>query len=182
MEESNFDTSYNDAHAPRHNKTMDFFKRFIEPGEKILDLGVPNNLSKLMLASGYNVTNTPKDIDLDLDYDFVKNFECDVLTAFEIFEHLVSPFPILRETNARKLVASVPTRLWFATAYWNENDPYDRHFHEFEPRQFDMLLEKAGWKIKDRDAWISKPNRITGVRSLIRSYTPRHYIVYCERE
>ncbi|NND77494.1 MAG: methyltransferase [Flavobacteriales bacterium] len=181
MEKENFDSAYNERHAPRHNKTIEFLKRHVNTSEKILDLGVANNLSKLMIDNGYQVTNTPDGIDLDTSSDQIKNMECDVMTAFEIFEHLVSPFPLLLKTQAKKLVASVPLRLWFATAYWNEDDPYDRHYHEFEPRQFDMLLNKAGWVIKDSEKWVSKPDRITGVRSFFRHRTPRHYIVYCER-
>ena len=36
-------------------------------------------------------------------------------------------------------------------AYKSKTDPLDRHYHEFEPWQFDWLLEKSGWKIIKED-------------------------------
>jgi hypothetical protein len=71
-------------------------------------------------------------------------------------------------------------RLWYKRAYWNEKDPWDRHFHEFEDRQFDMLVEKAGWTIKERQKWISPSYKI-GIRPLLRNITPRYYAVVAER-
>ena len=83
---------------------------------------------------------------MDFDYDIVKeNF--DVVTAFEILEQIVSPFPFLSSVKAEKLVASVPLKLWFANACWNYDDPFDRHYHEFEQRQYHMLLNKAGSEV-----------------------------------
>ncbi len=43
-----------------------------------------------------------------------------------------------------------------------------------------MLLNKAGWEIIKSDKWISPSNKI-GIRPLFRKFTPRYYIVYCER-
>ncbi len=164
----------------RFQKTLQFMKDLVDKSETILDLGPESVLSRLMSDNGYNVTNTGK-TDLDYNYEIVQR-DFDVVTAFEILEHMVSPFPLLYSIRAKKLVASVPLKLWFAKAYWNENDPFDRHYHEFEPRQFWMLLEKAGWKIVKSEKWnIYKLDKI-GVRPLLRKFTPRYYIVYCERE
>lgn len=163
----------------RFHKTLQFMSGLVHKSEKILDLGPESVLSRLMSDNDYNVTNTGK-IDLDYNYEIVQK-DFDVVTAFEILEHMVSPFPLLYSIRAKKLVASVPLKLWFAKAYWNENDPFDRHYHEFEPRQFRMLLEKAGWKIVKNEKWnIYKLDKI-GVRPLLRKFTPRYYIVYCER-
>ncbi len=164
----------------RYDLTLKFLEKHIDQSMKILDLGIANPLSKCMEERGYQVINTEPSVDLDLDIDFVKNVDYDVVTAFEIFEHLVAPFNVLREIKSNVLVASVPLNLWFAKAYWNMEDPRDRHYHEFEPRQFDMLLEKAGWKIMSSEKWISSSNEI-GIRPLLRKITPRYYIVYCER-
>jgi len=175
------DSTYSSVANWRFKKTLEFLSKHIEGDEKILDLGPTNPLSKLMNSSGYQVDNTSVKTDLDLDFEVVKNEEYEILTAFEILEHLVSPFPLLYHSKAKKLVASIPLKLWFADAYWNEKDPYDRHYHEFEPRQFDMLLEKAGWEIKDSEQWKSTTKKI-GFRPLLRRFTPRYYIVYCERK
>ena len=103
-----------------------------------------------------------------------------MVTAFEIFEHLLAPFHVLKEMKAGKLVASIPLRLWFSPAYRSKTDLWDRHFHEFEDWQFDWLLQKSGWEIKARHKWTNPVNRI-GIRPLLRQFTPRYYIVYAER-
>lgn len=171
----------NKALMMRYSRTLQFMERHIDKGYKILDLGISNPLSELMVEQGYSVLNTEPGVDLDIDFSVVRNVDYDVVTAFEIFEHMVSPFNILKEIKSKYLIASIPLSLWFAKAYWSKSDPWDRHYHEFEPRQFDMLLEKAGWKIMDSEKWISPSNKI-GFRTLLRRITPRYYIVYCERE
>src|SRR5690606_26158720 len=118
----------------------------------ILDLGVKNPFTKKMKEMGYHVENTTGE-DLDLDTTIIKHSTAEVVTAFEIFEHLVSPFTVLQAINANRLVASVPLRLWFSPAYRSKTDMWDRHYHEFEDWQFDWLLEKAGWKILAREKW-----------------------------
>jgi hypothetical protein len=164
----------------RFQRTLSFLKKHIETSETILDLGVENPFSEIMTAEGYKVENT-KGEDLDLDFSSIQTSDTDVVTAFEIFEHLIAPFNALREIKADKLVASIPLRLWFSKAYQNKNDKWDRHYHEFEDWQFDWLLEKSGWKIMDRDKWTNPVKKI-GLRPLLRSFTPRYYIVYAERE
>ena len=133
-----------------------------------------------MRKEGYSVDNT-KGEDLDLEFTCVQNSSATVVTAFEIFEHLVAPYNVLCEIKADRLVASVPMRLWFASAYRSKTDPWDRHYHEFEDWQFDWLLEKAGWEIKDSMKW-TNPTKKIGFRPLLRWFTNRYYIVYAERK
>ena len=132
-----------------------------------------------MKAEGYKVRNTSGE-DLDTNTTALESELFDVVTAFEIFEHLLSPFTVLKSIKSKKLVASIPLRLWFATAYRSKTDPRDRHFHEFESWQFDWLLEKAGWRIIATKKW-TNPTKIIGIRPLLRWFTPRYYIVYAER-
>jgi len=164
----------------RYNKSIDFLIRSIPPPCKILDLGTKNLLSEQMIKNGYDVINTMGE-DLDTEYDIVKNIDVDIVTAFEIFEHLLAPLNILRAIKAEKLVASIPLNLWFAKAYWNKDDEWDRHYHEFEERQFNWLLKKANWKIINSEKWIA-PTKQLGIRPVLRRFTPRYYIVYCVRE
>ncbi len=171
---------YTKSEEKRFRKTLAFLENTISRSERILDLGPPNSLSGLMKKEGYRVENTPPETDLDFDYEIVKE-DFDVVTAFEILEHMVSPFPLLRSVKAPGLVASVPLKLWFAKAYWNENDPFDRHYHEFETRQFNMLLNKAGWEVLKSEKWIIHELDKFGIRPVLRNFTPRYYIVYCER-
>lgn len=164
----------------RYKKTLNFLQKHISPDEPILDLGVENPFSKIMKEHGYSVSNTNGE-DLDLDFTSVQQSRAEVVTAFEIFEHLIAPFNILRQIKGNKLVASIPLRLWFAPAYRSKTDPWDRHYHEFETWQFDWLLEKAGWEIVDSAKW-ANPVKKLGIRPLLRNFSPRYYIVYAERK
>ncbi len=164
----------------RYKHTLAFLQKHIKPSESILDLGVDNPFSKIMRSNGYQVENTGGE-DLDMDFDAVTKSKAEVVTAFEIFEHLVAPFNVLSEIKADKLVASIPMRLWFSSAYRSKIDPWDRHYHEFEDWQFDWLLEKSGWVIKDSAKWTNPANKI-GLRPLLRLFTNRYYIVYAERK
>lgn len=163
----------------RYKHTIEFLEKHISKEELILDLGVENPFSKIMKERGYKVTNT-KGEDLDFNHSTLQNENYSVTTAFEIFEHLLAPLEILRDLKGDKLVASIPMRLWFAPAYKSKTDKWDRHYHEFEDWQFDWLLEKAGWKIMDRQKW-TNPTKKIGIRPMLRWFTPRYYIVYAER-
>ena len=163
----------------RYKHTLAFLQKHIDTSETILDLGVENPFSEIMKSNEYSITNTAGE-DLDVDFESIVKSNADVVTAFEIFEHLIAPFNVLKEIKADKLVASIPMRLWFAPAYRSKTDPWDRHYHEFEDWQFDWLLEKAGWTIKDSSKW-TNPTKKIGLRPILRYFTNRYYIVYAER-
>ncbi|MDA7558438.1 methyltransferase [Flavobacteriaceae bacterium] len=163
----------------RFKLTIEFLKKYVTKNDTILDLGVSNPLTKIIIDSGLNVTNTQGE-DLDLDQSALKKSNATVVTAFEIFEHLLSPFEVLKNIQSDKLVASVPLKLWFASAYRSSTDDWDRHYHEFEDWQFNWLLEKTGWKIIDSQKW-TNPIKKIGVRPLLRWFVPRYYIVYAEK-
>ena len=164
----------------RYKHTAEFLLKHISTDAKILDLGVENPFTQIMKQQGFAVKNTHGE-DLDLDTSTIENSSASVVTAFEIFEHLLSPFTVLKNIKADKLVASIPLKLWFASAYRSKTDKWDRHYHEFEDWQFDWLLEKAGWEIIDRQKW-TNPTKKIGIRPILRWFTPRYYIVYAERK
>jgi|TARA_B100001105_G_scaffold106483_1_gene85299 hypothetical protein len=171
---------YNDNYPyKRFNITLEFLQNHIEKDKLILDLGVENPLSSLIRDNGYRVENTSGE-DLDIDRSKIINSNAEVVTAFEVFEHLLDPYNVLKDIKAKKLVASVPLRLWFASAYKNNNDDRDRHFHEFEDWQFKWLLNKAGWKIMDYKKFTNPVKKI-GIRPFLRLITPRYYLVYAEK-
>ncbi|MDG1715735.1 methyltransferase [Lacinutrix sp.] len=163
----------------RYKLTFQFLNKHIPKEEKILDLGVSNPFTKVMEKGGFTVKNTIGE-DLDEDTSAIVKSDATVVTAFEIFEHLLSPYTVLKSIKADKLVASIPLRLWFASAYRSKTDKWDRHYHEFEDWQFDWLLEKAGWKIIDRRKW-TNPTKKLGIRTILRYFTKRYYIVYAEK-
>ena len=163
----------------RYNHTIQFLQSVLPAPANLIDLGVRNELSEIMETYGYEVTNTSGE-DLDEEFGLVEKVDSDAVTAFEIFEHLIAPYNVLKAIKAKKLIATVPLRLWFAEAYRSDTDQRDRHYHEFEDWQFDWLLEKAGWNIKKREKWTS-PVPTVGIRPMLRKFTPRYYAVYAER-
>lgn len=162
----------------RFNHTLAFVKKHLPISETILDLGVENPFSKILKEQGYTVFNTTGE-DLDENQTALKS-SFGAVTAFEIFEHLLNPYTVLKNITADKLFISVPLRLWFSPAYRSKTDMWDRHYHEFEDWQLDWLLEKTGWKIIDREKWTNPVKKI-GIRPLLRQITDRYYIVYAEK-
>ena len=166
-------------HNKRYNHTIQFLQKVLPAPATILDLGTRNAFTEIMEQHGYTVYNTEGE-DLDLLPETVKNINADAVTAFEIFEHLIAPFNVLRAIASTKLIASIPLDLWFAKAYRSSTEEWDRHYHEFEDWQFDWLLEKSGWTIKETQKWTSPVKKI-GFRPILRKFTPRYYAVYAER-
>lgn len=165
----------------RYKHTISFLKEVIpNKSAKILDLGVRNPFVDYMEREGYLVHNTSGE-DLDIHTGAVKNQEYDVVTAFEIFEHLLAPFQVVNQIKAPRIVASVPLKLWFSSAYRSTTDKWDRHYHEFEDWQFDWIFEKAGWEIKRREKF-THPVKKIGFRPILRLFTPRYYLIYAERK
>jgi hypothetical protein len=163
----------------RYRITQEFVAKHLKHSDQILDLGVDNPLSERLRESGYSVRNTQGE-DLDVDRSILTEDNYDVVTAFEIVEHLLNPFTLLYEIKAPKLLISVPLRLWFAKAYQSKTDLRDRHFHEFEPWQLRWLLEKTGWNIIDEVQFTNPVHKI-GLRPLFRRFTPRYILIYAEK-
>ncbi|MGY0406914.1 MAG: methyltransferase [Polaribacter sp.] len=166
--------------SKRYEHTLAFLQKVLPSPATVLDLGTRNPFSEIMEKHGYIVINTDGK-DLDLFPEIVKKHNVDAVTAFEIFEHLIAPFNVLREIESTKLITTIPLNLWFSTAYRSKTDMWDRHYHEFEDWQFNWLLEKSGWEIKETEKWASPSNKI-GFRPILRKFTPRYYAVFAERE
>ena len=90
-------------------------------------------------------------------------------------EHLVSPFPLLKDIKANKLVVSIPLRLWFIGI--RAQNRYDRHY-TIEDWQFDWLLENQAGKLSPARIYQSGKNRPPTLAAFIHS---RYYLVYAER-
>lgn len=170
---------YESYRQKRYKKTLRFLEKHIPKGTKILDLGTRNPFSEIMEQEGYTVYNTQGE-DLDVDFKNINQKDIELVTAFEIFEHLFAPFNVLQAIQTDKLIISIPLKLWFAEAYWGEDD-WDKHYHEFEPKQLDFLLKRTGWKIVDSEKWTSSNPWKIGLRPILRHFYPRYYIVYCEK-
>ncbi len=172
-------SKYESYRQKRYKKTLHFLEKHVPKGTKILDLGTRNPFSEIMEQNDYTVYNTEGE-DLDVDFKKINQKDAELVTAFEIFEHLFAPFNILQEIKADKMIVSIPLKLWFAEAYWGKDD-WDKHYHEFEPKQLDFLLKRTGWKIIDSEKWTSSNPWKIGIRPILRHFYPRYYIVYCEK-
>ena len=164
----------------RYRKTLDFFKSFISKDENILDLGVKNPLSEILIKEGYKITNTDGE-DLDFNRSCIHNSDYSVISAFQIFEHMLNPFQLLNEIKTDKLICSVPLKLWFANAYRNSHDIRDNHYHEFEIWQFKMLLNKTGWNIVAEEKFTNPISKI-GFRPILRLFAYRYLLIYAEKK
>lgn len=168
------------SHLDRFDRTLAFVKESLAPPAQILDIGPDNVLARQLRGAGYVVENTGP-VDLD-EVPRVVAGPADALTAFEVLEHVVNPMEVLRSATAPRLFASVPLRLWFASAYRSPTDPWDRHYHEFEDWQFDWLLDRSGWDVVRRARWVPRKLGVPlGVRPLLRRVTPRWYVVEAHR-
>ena len=161
---------------------MSFLNRQgLDPDTRILDLGGASDLSQMM-GEKYQVSNTPEEMDLDYEYHGLgEGF--DVVTAFEILEHMTNPFGVLSEIQAPKLLASVPLNLWFEDTWkgGGGTDKYKWHYHEFLPWQFDMLLEKTHWEIVDSLKVPYVGHNKIGIRPFLRRFYDKYYFVSCVR-
>jgi len=166
---------YDKLPLKRYNSTLDFMKGAVAKDAKILDLGVNNPFSEMMREKGWDVSNT-KGEDLDNDQSALKDDSYDLVTAFEILEHTLNPYEILKAVKAKHMFVSVPLKYWFSSAYRSNTDKWDRHYHEFEDWQFDWLLEKTGWEIVKSEKWISG-GRWFGFRPVLRNFYNRYYIL-----
>jgi predicted RNA methylase len=82
--------------------------------------------------------------------------EYDALVTFETLEHLDDPSIVLKAVQAPLVIASVPNeeRYPFSVErFAGDAYPHKRHY---TPKQFDELLESAGFKIRERFCQPSK--------------------------
>jgi hypothetical protein len=149
----------------RYENTLKMLKEVCPSPSVVFDLGVTNPFSEIMKQNNYKVYNTNGE-DLDENSNIILPKDVDMVTGFEILEHLVSPYPLLKNLEVKRIFLTVHR---------------DRHYHEFEPWQFDMLLEKAGWRIIKKELW-KNPSFKLGFRPFLRNFTNRYYAVYAERD
>ena len=127
----------NNFPSKRYKHTIEFLKEVIpDTNSKILYLEVCNPFVDFMVHERNAIKNTIGE-NLDIDTTAIQKNDYDVITAFEFFEHLLSPFHFVNAIKAYKIVARIPLKLWFASSYRSKTDPQGRHYHGFEDWQFD---------------------------------------------
>ena len=164
----------------RYRKTIKLVRRFIPKGSAIYDMGHWSELGLKICGQGYDVTTNDltKDLDTDQLDVMIKSSYVDVTTSFEVLEHLVNPYGVLKSVMTKNILITVPLKVWFSNAYWGKHEN-DRHYHEFEERQFFMLLKKSGWEVVESGKWYVQ--RGIGIRPFLRLFFPSYLWVYCEK-
>lgn len=162
--------------AKRVRYTIDFLRRYIHYGRTVLDIGEKNPIGKYTAAwYDLKLDNTSG----DLDYNFTapkKGY--DIVFCFEMIEHLMSPKFFLLElkkyiTVDTQIFITYPSRPKFL---WT-----DLHFHEYDRKRFEYLIDSCGYKILDWQVRrASKPfsEYITGIRPLLRLIFGKSNLVY----
>ncbi len=157
------------AHSLRWRKTIDFIRRSSVSATdtaKGLDLGDRTPLTAyLEQLFGCLFENTAADLDLaSLDGSF------NVVTAFEVLEHLYNPLHALLEVkhlligHSSRLFVSMPLRkpLFLASP---------EHFHEMSRQSALSLFNRAGFSIVRSEEFRIRPLLfyLTGLKPLLRA-------------
>ncbi len=165
----------------RMQMTLDLIKKYTAPNSKIYDFGHKSIMSEWMEKEGYTVVNNSTEVDLDFNQDEITKLssEADLTTSFEVFEHLTNLFAVLMAIKSKKMLITVPAKVWFKSAYWGPND-FDHHYHEFEYKQIEKILNKTGWQVKEHGFW--KVSFGWGLYSLLRKIWPSYIWIYVEKK
>ncbi len=157
----------NHAYLTRLSNTKSLMLKYVSKDSKILDLGPDNSLRTELKKIGFAIEGTGTQ---NLDSNWITP-PSDVVTAFEIIEHLRNPYVVLKSIQAKKLILSVPLNVWFSKPYWNDSDPFSTHFHEFYPKQIKSLLDVTGWNVIHEEKWKWKKSPLKP-RPLLRRFGP----------
>ena len=152
------------------------FKKFFEyhpeiKGKRILDIGCGDGifLESLMLynevygvdidrrsveiAKSRGLKNIfAMDINRFISYCNEKGIVFDIITAFDVIEHLTDPLTVLKGLKSilkegGEIIGTVPNReRWFSEEIKTDLPPH--HFYRFSKRALKNILDKAGYEVK----------------------------------
>lgn len=148
--------------------TVNFLKKHLKKGDVVLDIGEMNPTCEYIKERiGIIAENTLSDLDYSISP--LNSFSYKFVTCFEVIEHLMNPRTFLDNLHAVthenvKVFLSYPSRPKFL---WNNKD----HFHEYDSLRRDLLFEKTGWKIIEKEDFYIPTGKI-GIRPIIRRFFP----------
>jgi hypothetical protein len=157
------------AHQLRWDRTISFLRGVpvsVPPPSAGLDIGDRTPMTaRLEELFGCRFDSTSADLDvgtLEGSYQ--------VVTAFEVLEHLYNPLHLLLE--ARKVLdREAASRLFVSTPAWKPSILQSPdHFHEMTRRSLESLIDRAGFRVVRRDEFRIRPFRfcLTGLRPMLR--------------
>ena len=171
---NNIDSNFNSfKHAKiRWQKTL----KFLEENDAInngLDIGDRTDFTT-KLEKFYKCSFNNTDIDLDVE-QLSGNY--DIVTAFEIVEHLFNPLHFLLQI---KNILNEDGTLYLSTP---KGKPYflwsKEHFHEMGYKRLFSLIDRAGFKIIRKKEIRIQPIYFyfTGIRPILRFFFEKHLIL-----
>jgi len=171
---NNIDFNFNSSeHVKiRWQKTL----KFLEENKAInngLDIGDRTDFT-MKLEKFYKCSFNNTNIDLDTE-KLSGNY--DIVTAFEIIEHLFNPLHFLLEI---KNILNEDGTLYLSTP---KGKPYflwsKEHFHEMGYKRLFSLIDRAGFKIIRKQEIRIQPIYFyfTGVRPILRFFFEKHLIL-----
>tara|TARA_B110000014_G_scaffold261522_1_gene253410 strand:- start:12947 stop:13495 length:549 start_codon:yes stop_codon:yes gene_type:complete len=171
---NNIDSNFNSfKHVKiRWEKTLNFLhiNHDIKNG---LDIGDRTNFTE-KLENFYKCSFNNTDIDLDTEK---LSGDYDVVTAFEIIEHLFNPLHFLLQI---KNILKKDGTLYLSTP---KGKPYflwsKEHFHEMEYSRLFSLINRAGFKVVRKQEIRIQPLYFyfTGFRPILRFFFEKHIIL-----
>ncbi|SVD45776.1 uncharacterized protein METZ01_LOCUS398630, partial [marine metagenome] len=158
----------------RWKKTLLFLNQFQACSG--LDIGNRTPLTK-QLEAHYNCSFKNTTIDLD-EGQLIGEY--DVITAFEIIEHLFNPLHLLTEISQ---VLKDEGKLYLSTPkgkplfLWSEE-----HFHEMHEKSLMNLINRAGFKMIRKETILIHPLSFyfTGLRPFFRLFYERYWLIELE--
>lgn len=108
----------------------------------------------------------------------------DVVTAFDVLEHLEHPADILRWIPGDRLIVILPNAMsWIARRMEEQNK--SKHLYSFTPYTASILLGEAGWGVSKIEYQFGKwswPARIiNAIGSLAPAYVATGLVLHCDR-
>ncbi len=124
-------------------------------------------------------TNTDVDLDVDLLFPPKVAHTIDIITCFEVIEHLFNPLFCLLEM---KRVLKPNGRIYLSTPRFKPHFLWGNHFHEMSDKSLFALIDRAGLKIVRKQKIFVAPWRslLTGFRPWLRLVLDRHWLLEIE--
>ena len=154
----------NSTHQFRWNKTIDFLNNKSANFKNGLDIGERTTLTANM-EDYFSINFSNTNIDLDTE-KLHGNY--DIITSFEVIEHLYNPLFNLLEIHKvlnKNGVLYLSTPLYKPAFLWSPN-----HFHEMQRQSLLNLFKRSGFKIAREDKFKIHPFKFyfKGFRPILR--------------
>lgn len=99
------------------------------------------------------------------------NGEWDIVTAFDVLEHLEHPVSVLQWLPGARLIVGLPNTLSFACRRMEEQGRMS-HLYSFTPYTATVMIERSGWKVDRVHFTFGKWSLLSRTINVLGSATP----------